>query len=211
MTVQLLRRLLVATSTLLIVFPAAGLQPVKADSVPMTMDISAGGTGPGPSGPPNFGSVNETLTGTFQFDPATATVFNITLYGSGIVSEYWVFGPVFGTPTSLPGYDSFGWSGYEGSQGDVLNFAVVTSSDGGFVPASSGAILSGSAATSNLRSLDSWGGTITPAPEPTSCLLLGTGLAVLLIFAGQKRSRECRSFEWALLPVCLHREGFRRE
>jgi len=162
-----------------------------ADSVPITMSIVAGGSGPGPNG---VGDVSETITGTFEFDPTTASMSEIVLFGSGIVSEYWDFGPVFGTPLTLLGYDSFGWSGNVGSQGDVLNFAAIVSPNGGFVPAGGGEpLLSGSAVTSNLRLLDSWGGTITPAPEPTSFVLYGMGLAAFLILALLKRASHGNS------------------
>lgn len=158
----------------------AGLQPVKADEIPMA--ILTGGNGPGQNG----GTVSETVIGTFQFDAVTVRVLNVMLFGTGIVSEYWALGPVQGW-ISLPGYEAFTWAGNVGSQGDILQFSIEVNKNGGFVePNGASGISSGSAATSDFNFIDYWGGTITPVsqvPENTSFLLFSTGVAILLVLA----------------------------
>jgi hypothetical protein len=192
MIFQFLRQLVIATSILLIFILGVGLQSAKADSTSIIMDVTAGG-----SGPLIPGTVTETITGTFGFNPTTGTIFNVLLYGTESVvqdgtelqySEYWTFGPLSCSNQCSyisGGNDVFSLAGEVGSLGDVLEFAFVLNPSGSFVPAGGGgAIRPGSAATEQLNALDSWDGTITPVvvtPELQTCWLFSIGLGLFLI------------------------------
>lgn len=193
MRLQSPRPLLVRMSILLIVALTLGLQTASADSTPVTLHISAGGSGSGGGVSGIFG-VGEQMIGTFEFNTTTMTVFDVQLDGtetwrgtdSGTLTEYWNFGPVAGS-VSGP-YEIFSWAGYVGSLGDLLEFAVVLMPEGWIVEPTTGPML-GSSTTSPqlaLNSLDNWGGTITPVPEPTSFSLFGTAFLLMLARAATR-------------------------
>jgi hypothetical protein len=181
---------------------ALGQLPAKADGVPVTMEVNAGGSGTGPES----GSMSEAITGTFEFDPNTLTISNVQLSGSltvyspvgfpdGTVIEFppesWAFGPISPSFTGNPGEDTFSWAGNVGSLGDVLEFVVVLYSDGsgGFVPAGgSGAVRSGNSSTVYLGELDSWSGTVTDVtPEPSAAIFFGCGMLLFFLRKGPLR------------------------
>jgi hypothetical protein len=156
---------------------------VMADEI--TMQVNAFGNGP---------SGSESITGTFQFDPATGTVSNGSFVGTGLVSESWTFGPMAGS--LVPGSSDLPFgvqpTGSEyvynrgsvvGSLGDTLPFGWVLDAAGlgGFIPPGGGVI-----GNASVGYTDSFGGDfIVPvkaatAPEPPPWMLILVGGVVIL-------------------------------
>lgn len=175
MKLEFLRHPFVAALFLLTLVLGVGPGSVKADGVPVTMDINVIGVGRGLGG---IGGSSETMTGTFQFNSTTGIVSNFCLQGSGLISEYWAFGPVAGTlfPSRGPGYYIFDLSSDIGSRGDVFGLEMILNASGGFVPTT------GVVAGGNFNLIDDWSGEIVLAPEPPACLYaLGACMVVLIV------------------------------
>jgi hypothetical protein len=154
MTFPALRQWLLSSPLLLTVVLAGGLQTARADCVAVSVQVF--GNGP---------SEDEYINGTFLFDPQTGIGTNFNFTGHGLVSESWSFGPLMGSPQEV----SVGVMGYVfnlnpeiGSEGDQLAFEVVLSPTVNFVPADGGG------GGPNFNSIDSWGGSVTVSPEPSS-------------------------------------------
>jgi hypothetical protein len=154
---------------ILLLLLLAGVQTVRADEI--TMSVSIIGLG-------EIGS--ESITGTFQFNPAADVVSDGSMFGTGLSTETWSFGTFAGYP--VPGQmvqsyndDLFSFGVVYGSNGDQLPLQVVLDPVN---PANSFVPISGS----GQFEADGWFGTVTPVttPEPPSFLLLGAGLLVLI-------------------------------
>lgn len=94
MTLELFRRFLVFMLIGSVLALTITLQTARADSLPVGLRMSAGGSGG--SACPNIG-VSEQMTGTFEFDSKTMSVSDVQLVGienytgcteSGTLTEY---------------------------------------------------------------------------------------------------------------------------
>lgn len=174
-------------AALFLLFATFQARPAMADGLPM--DITISGTGPGPGG---YGGLDETLTGTFVFNPAAATISGLSFSGNDLVSnsgqtysEFWVVGTVLGVANTS--FDLFSVNAV-GSQGDLVSIPIFIFADGsGGVDYSGSEIMGG--AGGDIR-IDEWVSSVLPdpaeVPEPPTFLLLGVGLIGISVLGFRK-------------------------